>query len=389
MLEVASTTVLWTVDNIKDVLEAAVEANAPKILANTIVIRAIISKTPYLPTASLEPPPSPGLVQAFEGFLNDPSGSDIAFVFKRDVDAGISRSIAANKRFLAARSSYFRTMFDGGFSEGVVTSSSSNSSTTAEQISRKDSAAWDNDDDGFEWVPAAYAELHGLAAAQDDGVQDMESGEVSMEDADGTESVKKIQIVDAGFTTYRAMLFFLYTNRIVFQASNFLVFLASSSSSPFSPVSPASSPGGDSSFHLSMTPRRDFLLRGLGKHADSDLKEEAKEAILDGFTVDNILYELVSSFFYHVDDVKSEALKYAWQNWDEVKATAAFPRVVAGAPDIEGGSEILTQLLMRFSTLPKPMQARVACRKWFLWLPSFQSVVPLNGLWERTNACYC
>ncbi|BGP13090.1 hypothetical protein JCM10213_000907 [Rhodosporidiobolus nylandii] len=224
---------------------------------------------------------------------------------------------------------------------------------------QRDATAWDDDDDTLEWLPKEWLEANGpkeVEADEGDGTGQAEDGRTV------------VRVTDAGFIAYRALLFFLYTEKISFTppASDFAVELLKSN------VAVPLATNSDEDMNVAAQPatllRRAFLLAQADKTDDpvepasphaiyrladkldiSDLKDRAKEAIVKGFTVDNILYELISSFCHHYDEIQTEALDFAWKNWSEVKSTPAFTRVLAHNGDVDGGFEILTKLLTGLS----------------------------------------
>ncbi|GAA5900466.1 hypothetical protein JCM6882_001254 [Rhodosporidiobolus microsporus] len=345
---------------------------------SNIVCRTTVSFPPFAPLPPFCPPPpviTPKLLQSYHGFFEDPSTCDVRFAMANDADQ--SRILFANIRFLASRCEYFRTMFASGFAEGSPSPTTLASSNPRMRKRRKIDVAtdptspWQNDDDSLEWLPEEWMASHGVPELRTEDEEDVgfEATEGVLEQAGGdgeaeavierggqdkpATSIKRaITVTDAGFTTYRAMLYFLYTERITFTplASSFTVALVTNNET-----------GPNSS-------RRAFLLSNAKKTSDPveaasphavyrladkldipELKKRAKEAITSGFTTRNILYELISTFSYHYDEIQNAALKYAWANWDDVKATPAFNRVFAGAAQIEGGSTILAKLVMGLS----------------------------------------
>ncbi|GAA6041205.1 hypothetical protein JCM8097_008342 [Rhodosporidiobolus ruineniae] len=315
--------------------------------------------------------------RAYEGYFESETAADLAFYFRRDVELGLKRELIANGGFLQNRSQYFKSMLTSGFCEGQSTSTTSSSSKQFRPNDElaKSNSAWRNDDDALEWLPEEWLEEHGpkenedaklVEMAEEEVTDSAESDEEVAEAGDAEmESPKRsdkatIEVTDFGYTTYRAMLYFLHTERIVFHplASNFTVELLKRTASGDT-VSLASR----RSYLLEQSETRDDAVGPASAHAIyrladkldlPDLKKRAKEAIVGGFTVENVLYELISTFAHQFDEMRDAAIKFAMANWDEVKKTPSFSRTLAGASGIEGGTELLGKLLIGLAAPPPP-----------------------------------
>ncbi|GAA5927816.1 hypothetical protein JCM10213_000899 [Rhodosporidiobolus nylandii] len=335
---------------------------------NTLTIRCTISVKPYIQGPPLPPPPPPpplvpaDLFEAYQRFFEDPAACDVRFLVKNDDRGGPPRELFANKQFLSARVSYF--LFSSGFAEGAEPPSSGDEEPATKRRKIEDSASssttvstqeppspWDDDDDSLEWLPDDWLEEHGPK-----NVEHEDEGSAA-----GAESSKlTVKVTDTGFITFRALLYFLYTNRVSFtpSASLFTVELIKGAASTSS-IAKASS---RRAFLLATSTKTTYPVEKASPHAlyrvadklgIEELKKRAREAIVADFRVENILYELISTFCHHFEDIQREALKYAWENWETVKTTPAFPRVIAGSSGIDGGPEILTKLLVGLPTSGK------------------------------------
>ncbi|BGP13098.1 hypothetical protein JCM10213v2_001017 [Rhodosporidiobolus nylandii] len=339
-----------------------------KDVQNTLTIRCTISVKPYIQGPPLPPPPPPpplvpaDLFEAYQRFFEDPAACDVRFLVKNDDRGGPPRELFANKQFLSARVSYF--LFSSGFAEGAEPPSSGDEEPATKRRKIEDSASssttvstqeppspWDDDDDSLEWLPDDWLEEHGPK-----NVEHEDEGSAA-----GAESSKlTVKVTDTGFITFRALLYFLYTNRVSFtpSASLFTVELIKGAASTSS-IAKASS---RRAFLLATSTKTTYPVEKASPHAlyrvadklgIEELKKRAREAIVADFRVENILYELISTFCHHFEDIQREALKYAWENWETVKTTPAFPRVIAGSSGIDGGPEILTKLLVGLPTSGK------------------------------------
>ncbi|GAA6005434.1 hypothetical protein JCM10207_002980 [Rhodosporidiobolus poonsookiae] len=328
--------------------------NLDIVATNFVTLTCTVLASPYPPEPPAPPkiPPfSDNLRTAHESMFNLSSAADVAFTFLDKLGQPDERVLVANKDFLQKRAPYFETMFSGGFSEGE---------SVARPLKRlkldKDSSAAfypdDDDDDTVEWLPDELLQ-------RSDNFEPMEAvaGEEPTDAAEQDKTRQQIQITDAGYITYRAMLYWLYSEKITFTplASSYTVAHHATEARTAEAGSEASSTAATRrQFLLSAAPKHDNPVDAASPHAIyrladkldlPELKSEAKEAIIEGFAVNNILYELVSTFSYHYDEIQQAALQYAWKNWDAVKETPSFDRVFAGASEIEGGPAILGKLV--------------------------------------------
>ncbi|GAA6005425.1 hypothetical protein JCM10207_002977 [Rhodosporidiobolus poonsookiae] len=337
-----------------------------------MTIRCTISLPPYQSSAPLplDPPPaSEGLRSAYNLFFDKDGGADVRFTFPAHTKDS-KRQLLANKAFLARRCGYFRSMFDGGFSEGASTDAS-RPAKRAKLESVSFGSPFPDDDDSTDWLPAELLEVEedgeGAPAA-------MEEEEVVVDENEERDGMLTIEITDAGYITYRALLYYLHTEKITFPppASEFLTtypsLLADPLNAQLADIQPPLSrrevllglglaqaqtqaPTPDAAREALVEPASPHAIYRLAdKLGVQELKTKAKDAILKGFSVDTILYELVSTFSYHFDEIQQAALKYAWDNWPAVKLTPSVARVFAGAHAIEGGSAILAKLVVGLPT---------------------------------------
>ncbi|GAA6041189.1 hypothetical protein JCM8097_008334 [Rhodosporidiobolus ruineniae] len=304
------------------------------------------------------------LRSAYSDLFESPSLSDVVFTFPNDRHPR-SRYILVSKELISRRSSYFRTMLSPEWTEGTSDLSSSRAPAGSDRrTSSVPVSPWADDDDGLEWLPEGWLDLHGPDGER---VAEKDFEEVPM----GEEKrLLNIKITSPGYITYRAMLFFLYTERIEFTppASDFTVALLAHHPDTTAPTTPSAP-------HASLEPtagtsqpdfsnRRAWLgeqvpprmeekvapasARAIYALADQleieELKARANEGVVAGFTVENIMYELVSASSRTYPELKAEALKFARANWSQVQKTAASRRVRAHPEAIEGGAEILNEL---------------------------------------------
>ncbi|GAA5989829.1 hypothetical protein JCM11641_004807 [Rhodosporidiobolus odoratus] len=288
-----------------------------------------------------------------EALFEDSAFDDVRFLLFKGHSEDPSAKLFANKAVLKARSSYFRDLFESGAGHTVEISSASSTSSTLSFVSS--SPAWEADDDSLEWLPEEWLEEHGPKKIW---LNDEERSGYGSDDDDNDavsegDNMLTIKVKIAGYTSYRALLYYLYTYKINFTppASDFTVEIAKTGNE-----APSS--------------RREWLLRQGDQAKDSvdpaspremyrladkldleELKNLAKEAIVKGFKVANILDELISTFACHFEEIQTAALDFTLENWSEVKTTPAFDRVIdglcSGQVKIEGAGEVWKKLLRR------------------------------------------
>ncbi|KAH8114309.1 hypothetical protein DFH11DRAFT_1593744 [Phellopilus nigrolimitatus] len=187
----------------------------------------------------------------------------------------------------------------------------------------------------------------------------------------GQESVKgprKVRVVvkDVAYTTYRAVLYYLYTDSIVFAP------LASSFLTPLSPVGPSASsqtlplrsqgegqnlnpPAGSSSLrtlvqneHNNFGPStrkawiKDWerqnpgrvkpcsakaVYRVADKLGLSELKTRAFQHIVKSLTISNVPYEMFSTFSAMFEDIRKTQVSFFLDNWNEIRSSDSMKAV--------------------------------------------------------------
>ncbi|GAA6029040.1 hypothetical protein JCM8097_001564 [Rhodosporidiobolus ruineniae] len=227
------------------------------------------------------------------------------------------------------RSSYFRSMFSSGFKEALVNLDSP--AMSGETVATDEA----DDDDDVDWLPAEWVTKCAPALSSPSTVSP-------------TPNYGAIEVTDFAYVTYRAMLYYLYTDKIPFTplASDFAVAVLEGRLE--------ANPPSRRAYLLQRSEDGDGVVEPASPHAVyrladkldlPELKEKAKEAISRGLTVENVLYELFSAMSHQHNEIRQTALSYAAKHWDCVKATPAFMRVLVGARDIEGGEDTLHSLL--------------------------------------------
>ncbi|KAL5519976.1 hypothetical protein ACEPAG_1636 [Sanghuangporus baumii] len=168
----------------------------------------------------------------------------------------------------------------------------------------------------------------------------------------------KVVVRDVAYTTYRAVLYYLYTDSIIFAplASSFLVpssatGLSSSHSLPPRPgegqnvnvARPAVHRENSESGPTSRTAWiRQWELQNPGnptpcsakaayRVADklglSDLKDRAFQHIVKSLTIHNVPYEMFSSFSSTFEDVRKMEVAFFLEHWNEIRASQSMQKV--------------------------------------------------------------
>ncbi|KAL0960934.1 hypothetical protein HGRIS_005939 [Hohenbuehelia grisea] len=324
------------------------------------------------------------LIKRIGGLLDDPSYSDVEFILPRR--GGVPRKIWASKAILK-RAEYFESMFDSGFAEGSLGTSfaSIDSSEGAEFVLENDSRQFDdhfedsdNESDDFldteshSDKPISSANLsRSPSRAEDTPDADIEIREedstihidpvkpnptdaddvVKAPDEQARAGPKKLQVVvkDVAYTTYRAVLYYLYTDTIVFAplSSSFLSSTRESAGTPSSsPPSVAASAaqgsiavGGKPTQNVHTAASRkewiaDWMRSNPGlptpcsakaayRLADRldlrELKERASQHILKSLTVENIAYEVFCPFAAAFDDIRKVQVNFFLDNWVRIR----------------------------------------------------------------------
>lgn len=108
----------------------------------TVTITATSEKPKLLPPVTHPVPPV--LIQAMGSLLDDPEHSDVVFYLpprrRRLRERGETRKVYAIRKILAARSEYFRDMFESGFCEAEAESSSEDEGESERRAMQNDDA---------------------------------------------------------------------------------------------------------------------------------------------------------------------------------------------------------------------------------------------------------
>ncbi|GAA5903730.1 hypothetical protein JCM6882_003398 [Rhodosporidiobolus microsporus] len=265
---------------------------------------------------------------AARGLLGLTRCSDIIFAIQPTLSSEASHIFAA-KEVLVDRSSYFRNLFSSNFCESRL------ERFDPTTLSGKPSFALRGDGDDFRM----FEEL----LTDEDGVKDMELASSS--------EPAQVMINDCSYSTYFALLSFLYTSCVTFlpPISDYLVAFQKDAK------------GSKATYWLEQ--RDEWLVeKALNKDpppcnphamfrlADryllDELKEIAQGFILRSLTVENVAYELFCSLSLDYDGHRDKVLECLLENWDDVKKTRAWSHSMEVLEEgrLPGGAAVLLSI---------------------------------------------
>ncbi|EJD41831.1 hypothetical protein AURDEDRAFT_186281 [Auricularia subglabra TFB-10046 SS5] len=342
----------------------AVYYSLPTVVANdAFVIVCSITGAPH------RPPPPRALMLGTGALLDDPDYSDVCFALPG------GRKVRAMKKLLARRSSYFESMFGSGFSETLVEDGRAGSpagtplpeldvdsdfeddadeegvAETQEDVSespRRD----DQDDQEDSSSPRGTSEpehVDDLLPEDDD-----EEGasmvlpqlppsppplapplppvpETQLQSrANPNKAMTSVVVRDSAYSTYRALLYYLYTDMIIFAPL----------SSSFTPASAPSAGAAEP------TTRRQWIYTWSAQHPDlaqsvspcsaksmyrladklnmPELKARAFDHIVGSLNVHNIVDEVFGVFAATFGEVRKVEMEFFLAHWAEIRSSDAM-----------------------------------------------------------------
>ncbi|TRM63990.1 hypothetical protein BD626DRAFT_263869 [Schizophyllum amplum] len=347
---------------------------------DAFVVVCNIKSSPSVPDVPLSPrlgvPKS--LLETIGSLLlsDNPAHADVEFIIpRRGQDMSAAKHIYASRQLLS-RVEYFSSMFSSGFAEGAcVTGSGTNemSEPTAIFIDFDDSDDEDSIDDPVaEWASATSNSMISTSSGEQDvevysastssatlpmlpqgAPSDMGSNASFRSGNPGGEAARvKVVVRDVAYTTYLAMLYWIYTDRIVFAplSSSFSTNSTNTVKTPMvtSPNTQTSSSmptGGSGSSPVidSKATRRQWIAEWQANNPDrpapcsakamyrladrlglDELRERACRHIMRGLNVDNIAYEVFSPFAATFDEIRKLQVKYFLENWSQVRSSESM-----------------------------------------------------------------
>ncbi|KAK2465199.1 hypothetical protein APHAL10511_002553 [Amanita phalloides] len=357
---------------------------------DALLIICTITSSPYVPAPlPIVPRRSvpKSLIDTIGNLLDDPTYSDVEFIIPRHSNSVRNAKTIWASRKMLQRVEYFDAMLSSNFAEGTSTGSATTVLTTSHDMTNKGFTDYfedsDQDDEDFENSDSTMDEDDAESSTQDpfstylnnptnhDGclMQETSSAddnslaesvmltpsnrtsqitEFVAKDSNPQESPKlRVIVRDAAYATYRAVLYYLYTDFIMF----------SPLSSSFAPLDLASPPASSTNVSVAVdaqgssapvkksghvvppaTSRKEWIkewcqanpgkptpcsAKAVYRLADRlellDLKDRAAQHIFRSLTVDNIAYEVFSPFSATYDEIRKVLVDHFLTHWHDVR----------------------------------------------------------------------
>ncbi|KAI6042698.1 hypothetical protein EDC04DRAFT_2966012 [Pisolithus marmoratus] len=364
--------------------------------ADALLVVCTITSSPQAPV----PPPSVPMqlvpkdyLERVGGLLDEPLYSDVEFILPKRWRSKEARRIYANRKILE-RADYFQSMFRSGFAEASADDDLQQSQMGTEDLDVASDAAYssyqynDSDDEDEDFVaefseepsfdeameteygsrsstptrfpgavesvtdPNALGEGDPSVKAKTSRPSSPKSTDASLtcepEEARSASPVETVEILgpkkmrvvikDVAYATYKAVLYYLYTDIIKRGPTT----MQGASESQSSLVDNQKAP-----IHVdNPTTRREWIKRWQQNHpaqpapcsakavyrlADKlgllELKERASQHIQKSLNVENIPYEVFSPFSATFPDIRRVQVKYFLEHWAEVRASEGMQTV--------------------------------------------------------------
>ncbi|KAF4617497.1 hypothetical protein D9613_006079 [Agrocybe pediades] len=365
-----------------------------------IICTITTSPSPPSTVTTLRQPVPNSLVDTVGALLDDPLYSDVQFIIpRRGKPLSEGRKICASRKLLS-RAEYFQAMFSSNFAEGSGIGHESNQTPRVatqdldeqtHMILDEFEDSDDDDDDEKEQsgdqserslssINLQNFSLHlpdsNTTAESDQDKSDFESVHsadyhgYSGEDSEAQATTPRkfteeknfdpkmsIVVQDAAYTTYFAILYYIYTDRIVFSPLSSSFNNASAESVPpavesssvvSTPSEGCQVPGSRRSIAIPnpSLSRVEWIKEWMGSHpgrpapcsaksvyriADRlnlpELKERAAEHILKSLTVENIGYEVFSPFAGAFEVIRKAEVDFFLSHWHEIRASETMKNV--------------------------------------------------------------
>ncbi|TFK40638.1 hypothetical protein BDQ12DRAFT_461756 [Crucibulum laeve] len=367
---------------------------------DAFVIICTITSSPAAPPPPPEVPrqlvPKP-LLDTVGALLDNALYSDVQFIIpRRGQSLKIARKIWAS-RLLLRRAEYFDAMFSSNFVEGASEGVSMTPRTTNQPLATPANADCgsimdefedsddeeededfpmhsDNEDDATYGPGSTDGPEDSATPTVETNVENMELSqssssvsspsrgsfvEIPSENQDNslseplTKSKMTVVVRDVAYSTYRAILYYIYTDNIVFAplSSTFLSarvhpFATPSSSLPSTPSENQGqilsakriSPQANSTTRPEWI--REWLKNNPGRPAPCsakaayrvadhliELKERAAKHIFKSLTVDNIAYEVFSPFSAAFDEIRKVEVNFFLEHWQDIRSSESMRNV--------------------------------------------------------------
>ncbi|KAF9468617.1 hypothetical protein BDZ94DRAFT_1153659 [Collybia nuda] len=377
--------------------------SAPVKTQDFFVIICTITSSPSPP---VQPPSTPyqsvpkSLLDTVGALLDDPTYSDVEFIIpRRGQNLRLAQRIWASRKLLR-RAEYFDTMFSSGFAESTTEGSATPrimAQSAPSVIESESNLALegfeDSDDSGDESVENSQLDLEFDSsnvsgpldilsssltenAVEEDDYEHLEdrqrnvraklshpssprsSHSVHLPRVPESSSSSKVTIVikDVAYNTYLALLYYIYTDAIVFAplSSSFILGQSQEISEtpnptlPSTPSEPQSQTGTQrrNTLQDTATSRREWInewreanpgrpapcsAKSAYRLADRldlhELKERASQHIIKSLSVHNIAYEVFSPFAAAFEEIRKIQVDFFLSHWQEIRASDSMRNV--------------------------------------------------------------
>lgn len=250
----------------------------------------------------------------------------------------VQQELWSNSSTLVNSSSYFKSLFDGGYAESD--NWVSEPTFISDLGSREDERSFDDSDDEVDDnLEPANAEVNAEDVSTPSTSARANKKKRTTDEAFQSSTIhqfREIVIKSASYTTYYALLSWIESGQISYRplrssATPVVPIQPPSSSTPTAPIQLLSTSSHPSASTKSIYRLADFL------EIDT-LKAHALEALKSSLTVDNIAVELFGDVSIKYQEVQKMELEFALNNWEKVKDTEGMKEIKAKLENDEGSS---------------------------------------------------
>jgi len=378
------------------------QSNAVKNQDAFVIICNITSS----PAPPVQPPVFPrqtvpkGLLDTVGALLDDPLYSDVEFIVPgRGRRLKSARRIWASRRLLK-RAEYFETMFSSSFVEGsseggltprtrMESASSIIESESHLVMNEFEDSDDEEDDDSMDDSPIDVEPASPHQSGASDSFATSPAENIIDEDETEGEDRRNVRaklshpssprssqpinlsprlpelasgskmtvvVKDVAYTTYLGLLYYIYTDTIVFAPLS-SSFISARDDTPASPMSTLPSTPAEPQGHMIASKRnampeftaasrrgwiKEWMRNNPGRPAPCspkaayrladrlglrELKERASQHIFKSLTVDNIAYEVFSPFAATFDEIRQVQVNFFLTHWQDIRASDAMRNV--------------------------------------------------------------
>ncbi|KAG8685884.1 hypothetical protein FRC11_009894 [Ceratobasidium sp. 423] len=345
-------------------------------LQDAFVIVCQITSSPSPPVSNTNIQSVPRSLMASVGsLLDDPLYSDVEFVIPPRRRGGKTKKIWASKRLLSGRAEYFQTMFSSGFAEGASLGANLVEDESDYINVHDDSDEEDAELEDMTWEISSDAgvvvKVEDVDTAPLIPIPTTPAAEPPTPPVPGPTKTPVV-VRDVAYVTYKAFLYYLYTDMIVFAPLK-SQFMCSSPSAGFAQTLqlPTSSDGAPmNSPGIGVTGRSDSRkgwlknweanypdrpvpcsAKAIYRLADKldlgELKTRAFAHITKSLSIQSVPFELFSGFSAAFAEVRKVQMDFALQHWSEIRSGDSMKQVLSELRSgrYPGYEEVMHQLL--------------------------------------------